>query len=250
MDGLYRYLNVIAYKRDRYRLRREKKQNLSFVAMFHNVVADEGEIGGDPYAITVENLTRFLDACGERGYTFASVEDVFCSGADRSKNRVVMTFDDGFESIYTLVDPLLRSRNIPYTVFETTENLGKAGYLTAPMLREIAESPVAAVGMHADRHLMYRYESDACLMRNYERCCARIEEITGKRPVHFAFPYGSMYAVSRRNMKTVKKLGAKTVFLTRQHKLNAKEIRLADAIPRLNVPGWYNKTEKVAGIEL
>ena len=239
----YRYLNAAVMKLDNFQMQRCRKSEQSFVAMFHDVVEKVSESREDRFAITVENLNSFLDSCEKQGYEIISIDELL-SGCIHLRKKVVITFDDGFESLYTMVDPLFRQREIPYTIFLTTSFVGQPGYLSQDQLKQVMQNKLCTIAMHADQHKMYRYESDACLKDNYLKCQRTITEITGTVPVHFAFPYGSVYACSKHNRDVLKKLGAKSVFVTRQKMLKNRDLADPYSIPRLNIPGYYNHTVK------
>lgn len=242
---LFRYLNAIIMKLDNLLMLFDKGKKKSFVAMFHDVVSDSNRLGEDQFAITLKNLSSFLETCNSFGYEIVSIDEwIEMSCKESLYGKVVITFDDGYDSIYNAVDPLFKEKCIPYTVFLTTSYLDKSGYLSRHQLKEVSENSLCTIAMHADQHLLYRYETDDCLRQNYTRCRQVIADITGKKPVHFAFPYGSTYACSKHNCRVVKKMGASSVFLTRQKKLGYHDKLWLNGIPRLNIPGYYNNTMK------
>lgn len=250
---LYRYINAFVAKLDNACVEQEKKSDMSFVAMFHNVVNTSNALGNDAFAITTDNLRCFLSLCSNLGYDIVSIDDLLeMRREDALHKKAVITFDDGFESLYTIVNPLFKEKNIPYTAFITTGFLDQPGYLTQAQVKELSESRNCTIGMHADQHVLYRYETDDFLREDYLRCRDRITAVTGTVPVHYAFPYGSLYACSMHNCCVVKDLGARTVFVTRQLKLRNRDLKSCCYIPRLNIPGYYNNTvsEKYRRIEI
>lgn len=240
MRGFYHYLNAIAMRIDKRMLHRKKSQG-HFIAMFHDIVKDATSADKDEFSITEENLKEFLVKCWEQNYEIVSLDYLMRNGLDGRK-KCVITFDDGFESLYTIAKPIFEAENIPYTIFLTTSFLGKKGYLTEKMVQELAESKLCTVAMHADQHLMYRYETDDVLRHNYMVCEKRIQELTNHKPLYFAFPYGSFYACSKHNCHVVKEMGARAVFVTRQRMLDESDLKNSWYIPRLNVPGYFNNT--------
>jgi len=52
-----------------------------------------------------------------------------------TNREAVITFDDGYESILRVVDPILRSYNIPYTVFVTAHNISTGQLFTTSVNR-------------------------------------------------------------------------------------------------------------------
>ena len=52
-----------------------------------------------------------------------------------TNHEAVITFDDGYESMLRVVDPILRNYNIPYTVFVTTHNISTGQLFTTSINR-------------------------------------------------------------------------------------------------------------------
>ncbi|MBR2555554.1 MAG: polysaccharide deacetylase family protein [Aeriscardovia sp.] len=250
MQSLYKYLNALAMRFDNFQI--QKKRNVSsFIAMFHDVIHNDKGSQYDAFSIYEKDLMSFVDSCSEKGYEFIPLE-LFFQERETECKKCAITFDDGYESLFTIAAPFLIKQNIPFTVFVTTSYLDKPGYLTSEMIKELSQIKLCTIAMHAHNHLMFRYETDQTLKDNFIECKNRLIELTGLEPDFFAFPYGSVYACSKHNCKVVKEMGAKAVFVTRQRMLTKSDLRKRLYIPRLNIPGYYNNTIAVKnrGIEV
>ena len=86
-----------------------------FVAIaFHDIVDQPGDLTGD--AVTVRTFVQFLDWLKGTGWTPISLDDVSAAarGARRLPDKaILLTFDDGFRSLYTRVFPLLKAYRYP-----------------------------------------------------------------------------------------------------------------------------------------
>ena len=86
-----------------------------FVAIaFHDIVDQPGDLTTD--ALTVKTFVQFLDWLKGTGWTTISLDDV--SAAERGARSlpdkaILLTFDDGFRSLYTRVFPLLKAYRYP-----------------------------------------------------------------------------------------------------------------------------------------
>lgn len=91
----------------------------TIVLNYHRIVDDPTN---DPFqlSVSVENFMRQLDWL-ERSHRIISAEE-FLHGAkgDDGRQRVLLTFDDGYRDNYTQVWPLLRCRQLPAVLFVTT----------------------------------------------------------------------------------------------------------------------------------
>jgi peptidoglycan/xylan/chitin deacetylase (PgdA/CDA1 family) len=84
---------------------------------FHDVVDEPADLTSD--AVTTRTLVQFLDWLKGTGWTAISLDDV--SDAARGRRRlpdkaILLTFDDGYRSIYTRVYPLLKAYRYPAVV--------------------------------------------------------------------------------------------------------------------------------------
>jgi Polysaccharide deacetylase len=84
---------------------------------FHDVVDRQEELGSD--AITSDQLLRFFDWLKGNGWTPISFDDI--EAARRGKRTlpekaILLTFDDGYQSVYTRVFPLLLAYRYPAVV--------------------------------------------------------------------------------------------------------------------------------------
>ena len=57
-------------------------------------------------------------------------------------------------------------------------------------------------------------------------------------PQHYAFPYGSIDAVSRSNVRTIREMGVSSIALTQQVKLIKSDFQNPYRLPRINMP-WH-----------
>ena len=81
---------------------------------FHDVVDERDAAGTD--AVTTARLTEFFDWLKGTGWTPVSLDDL--SAAARGdkplpRQAILITFDDGFRSLYTRVYPLLKAYRFP-----------------------------------------------------------------------------------------------------------------------------------------
>jgi len=74
------------------------------------------------------------------------------SGSQPAGQRVAITFDDAYESVYSQAADILRERSLPYTIFVDTAAIGSHGYMTWEQLRELTEQDGASVANHTAGH--------------------------------------------------------------------------------------------------
>jgi biofilm PGA synthesis lipoprotein PgaB len=84
---------------------------------FHDVVDHRGQLDYD--AITVGNLAATFDWLREQGYRVISIDDILAAHRGERplpRRAVLLSFDDGYQSVYTRVFPLLQAFNYPAVV--------------------------------------------------------------------------------------------------------------------------------------
>ena len=114
------------------------------------------------------------------------------------KRAVVITIDDGYESVYRHALPALRKYKVPATLFAYTDFLGAGDALTWPQLQEMASSGLVDIQAHSKSHrnLIERSagETDERYRQNMEAEVKVPREVLEKRlPVkvrYYAYPYG------------------------------------------------------------
>jgi poly-beta-1,6-N-acetyl-D-glucosamine N-deacetylase len=82
--------------------------------------------------------------------TFEKFEKIMTTNI--SKNYILLTIDDAFESFYLNAWPILKSEKIPFILFVSTREVGKNGYMTWDQIREMDESDLVSIGNHSHSH--------------------------------------------------------------------------------------------------
>lgn len=119
--------------------------------------------------------------------------------AGDARPSVVLTFDDGFADVYANAWPLLRERQLPFTIYLATAYLGQTMRwesatakgtpgrgLSWDQVRRMQDSGLLTLGNHTHHHVRPEHlteaELDACSDAIFARC--------GVRPRHFTYPWG------------------------------------------------------------
>ena len=133
--------------------------------VFHDVVDDRSDLSVD--AVTIIELIRFFDWLKGSGWTVISIDDIERaeSGArPLPEKSILLTFDDGYESVYSKVYPLLLAYRYPAVIAVTgswmavpagdmvsygTEQVPRSAFLTWDQVREMAASGLVEVASHS-----------------------------------------------------------------------------------------------------
>ncbi len=158
------------------------------------------------YGISPALFARHLDALERAGYrpiSAAALFDWFDGGATPPSGSFVLTFDDGFQGLYTHAAPLLAARRWPYTVFLVSELIGREDEWTRSEnpgrrchrlldAREIAEmqNMGASFQSHSLRHRSLPTLDDESLRADLRDSRIQLQRLLDA-PVDFiAYPFG------------------------------------------------------------
>jgi peptidoglycan/xylan/chitin deacetylase (PgdA/CDA1 family) len=112
---------------------------------------------------------------------------------------VVLTFDDGYRSVFDVAYPILRARGVPFTLYLTTGPIESstpmrthagAEPLRWEMVRKMLASGLATVGAHTHTHPDLRSLTKEEVEREISQSDELLEGRLGLRPEHFAYPWG------------------------------------------------------------
>ena len=184
----------------------EKENHTLYVLMYHDIVED-----GRPYnnwTITTSRLREDFQWLKDNGYV-SLLPSELASGKPLPPKAVLITFDDGYKSNYTLGFPIMKELGTKCAVALITNNqaVGNPGSLTWDMCREMRDSGLVEFGSHthnlhlrdlegAGREGLCRMEGEsrtdyeARVLTDLQTSCDLMEENLGVPPRYFAYPHG------------------------------------------------------------
>jgi peptidoglycan/xylan/chitin deacetylase (PgdA/CDA1 family) len=131
-------------------------------------------------------------------YQSAFVSEV-ADAIDGSKplppKSIAITFDDGYEDMYTNAFPLLKKYGMKGTMYIIVNALDKPGYLTQEQVKEMSDSGYVEIAAHTMNHPDLTKKNWE--VAHYEIAGSKItlEKIIGKPVTDFAYPYGFFTAI-------------------------------------------------------
>lgn len=112
----------------------------------------------------------------------------------------LITFDDGYDSLYTLVYPLLKERGLKSTFYVSSSLVGGAGRLTTAQLIEMYADGIS-IGNHSSTHESLAGVGYATAYSRLQTCTNYLISLGLTRAAyHMASPGGAMDADSRQAM--------------------------------------------------
>lgn len=161
--------------------------------IYHRVgggTPDERDLGTEAFRAQMDLLTR------HRVVPLDQAVDELAKGDDRQK--IVITFDDGFADVAVTALPILAERALPFTLYVATAYLGGQMHwdgstakapgpaLTWTQLEQLAASPLCTIGNHTHTHARPEFLS----AEELDRCSDELSSRLGVVPRHFAYTWG------------------------------------------------------------
>ena len=170
-----------------------------YALMYHKLTENPQELSD--YCIYPETFEEDIIFLKEKGYGFASPEDLREGRLETGKKYVLITFDDGYSSDYKYALPILEKHQVPATFFVVSGLVGKDDYMTPEELNLLAQSPYVTVGSHTDvfhnfvpntvKDKIATGEGRFEYLQDVRMSVAKLESITGKLVNNFSYPYGA-----------------------------------------------------------
>jgi biofilm PGA synthesis lipoprotein PgaB len=213
----------------------------ALTVLSYHEIADRGDALVPLYSVTPTDFVRQMDWLRNHGFHFVGVSDVLAGRAGKKPlpdKAVLITFDDGYQSVYDHAWPVLKAFRIPAvinvvggwleakgTVNFDGKELPRGKLLSWNALREMVDSGLVELGSHtfdlhrgihgnpqgnlqpagttrAYRADEKRYEDETAYARRVEADLERnsrlIRKHTGSSPRVVAWPYGRYNATTRR----------------------------------------------------
>ncbi len=190
------------------------------IVMYHFVL-ERKVASGDIY-ITPDGLRQDLDFLVSNGFSTVTIDELIAyvhDGAKLPEKPVLLTFDDGFYNNLHYAEPLLKERGMRAmmaVVGEFSQDTVDTGdinvrysYVTWDQIRQAAGTGVFEFQSHswalhrlagAQGVKRKRGESAEAYVERLEKDLTKLsdklEELTGKRPTAFAYPFGAFSDIS------------------------------------------------------
>ena len=202
------------------------------ILMYHHLSEDVT----NSEMVSPEQFEAQIRALSEAGYTGVSFDELqayVLRGAPLPEKPVVITFDDGYESNYTLAYPILQKYGMKATIFAIGVSFGKDHYkdtdyaitphFGAAEAAEMAASGLISIQSHTyDMHQWPPYESGSAVRENilplpgegeeayvqaltedFTRSCALLEDAAGQPVDVLAYPAGQYSTLAQVTLQSL-----------------------------------------------
>lgn len=166
------------------------------ILIYHQV----GVSFGREMEITTDTFSRQLDWIQANGRLVDLETAIARRNDEGSEELFVLTFDDGFEDVYKNAFPMMREREIPFTLYLTTKPIETgepldpkypdARPLNWEEVGRMIASGLVTIGAHTHTHPDLRKVSPDQIVEELDHSNRLILERTGVHPRHFTYPWG------------------------------------------------------------
>jgi peptidoglycan/xylan/chitin deacetylase (PgdA/CDA1 family) len=175
--------------------------------------------------ITVELFKQQMEWLAAKGYQAIIIDDMLKNFAAKKNTQkyCVITFDDGYLSLYKYALPLLKQYGFAATLYLSTAAVGENDFKKLPSLNSktlpVDDKPLCwdeikemsnngwAIESHSVSHADNSQLTAAQLIHEITDSKKIIEQQLQKPVLHYAFPFGKYNAAS---LKLIKETGYKT----------------------------------------
>lgn len=220
------------------------KKNHAFAipSLLFHTVTDKRSINQSHIKTAVFN--NFLDRLNRRNYTTLTAYEAATLSEKTLTTLspfVVVTFDDGFESVFTHAIPVLDRYAMKATVFPIVKYFDTGTFsswdvyptqkhLSKQQIRAIAESG-HEIGSHTLTHPDLRLLSEKELEKELSESKKILEDILGRSVVTVSFPWGSW---NERVWRKAQECGYKAAVAYRKHRAAKRPILPATGVYRFD----------------
>lgn len=209
----------------------KRLKNDGSVLMFHIIKSEKNVWPNPDITISVETFEKLLEII-QKHFKIIPVDQI-CNSSETP--NVIISFDDASDDVYYNAFPILKRLQIPFIIFVTYNFIDKKGYLSKKMILEIDQSNLCTWGYHTLNHKLMRQLNNKEMIEEIEVGLHMFERLLKKEIAYFAFPYGSSYAVSNKNIAYLNKQNFKFLFMSWKTHYNISYIVKTKLVPRINV---------------
>lgn len=234
------------------------------IVMYHQLTKSESRAG--KYVLTLEQFEKDLKFLKNKGYETVTVNQLldFSKGkGDLPEKAIMLTFDDGCETLYYYALPLLEKYGFTAVGFavgaladsytELDDHNLNYSYLNWSEIKEMCDGGIVDIQSHSyDLHKNTANRSGAkkkkgetleqyseFLSDDVSKMKEKMLKYTGRAPIAFAYPFGSYSAESE---DILKKCGIEIV-LTCEERVNIIKKAEPECLFRL---GRYNRPNGIS----
>ena len=141
--------------------------------------------------IQMEIFKKQIKIIKDLNYSFYDPDDLTKNfHLPKKEKKILITIDDAFSSFYKIAWPYLKSKEIPFILFVSTEVVGKNGYMNWEQIKEIEKNPKVYIGNHSHSHDYLVNFKKEDFVQDIDRANKIFINNLGYNPIFFSYPFG------------------------------------------------------------
>jgi len=224
------------------------------VLLYHRVIPKNGITGKHKLHVWEPQFRRQMQWLKDNNYQTFTFRDVAAGLNTGAQKQIILTFDDGYEDNYQILFPILREFGFKAVIFLVTRCKQNdwsiaQGEPALNMMNAIQIKEMDAYGIefggHTQHHVDLKNADATKQQQEISGCYNDLEQLLGKKPVSFSYPYG---AYNNDTFGLVKNAGfsyaVTTIFGPTEFAQNPFCIRRLEIRPK---SGMFNFRHKASG---
>ncbi|MCX2451965.1 polysaccharide deacetylase family protein [Pedobacter sp. PLR] len=164
------------------------------------------------YIIPIATFKDHMKMLADSGYHTIlpdQLYDYLNNGTALPAKPIMLTFDDTDLDQFTIAAPEMKKYGFKGVFFVMTVSLGRPNYMSRDQVKQLSDMG-HVIGSHTwDHHNVKKYQGQDWVTQ-IEKPTKTLEEITGKKIQHFAYPFGLWNPEA---IPELKKRGMKSAFI-------------------------------------
>jgi len=189
--------------------KRAAKRPRSIVITYHRINDDDD----DPYiSVSTLNFRRQMEYL-KRDFEVVSLNTMISGKGPAGKDRVSITFDDGYKDNYLNAYPILKESGLPATIFISTGAIGSEKRLSADEIRKMKDDGID-FGSHTVTHPVLSKISIEQAAAEILDSKKSLEGLLNEKVGYFAYPFGKKAHFNGQITDIIRNAGYKAAFTT------------------------------------
>lgn len=149
--------------------------------------------GARDYIRPIDAFKADLKLLADSGYHTILPDQLYnylAYGTPLPPKPVMLTYDDTDDDQFTIAAPEMKKYGFKGVFFIMTVSINRPRYMTREQVKQLADDGNVVTSHTWDHHSVKGYKTEQDWQTQIEKPKKTIEEITGKKAVDFAYPFG------------------------------------------------------------